>query len=214
MIRNDSRAALVSSDKRFVELGESVASMVTRFAAKEEACNEKIGELERLEERLDAALKAKVLIQVVAHTTQAQLEYHISGLVSLAEAGLFSNPYEFSIEFVQRRNKTECDFYFVRDGNKVDPLSTGGGVLDVGRYALRCSFWSLNKNRRLLVLDEPFRYVSADLQEKCAAMVKTVSEKLDIQVIMISHLPGIVSVADKMFRVTQSGGVSKVEELA
>lgn len=165
-------------------------------------------------DRHENAVKARALVQGVAETTQKKMEHHVGNVVSLAEAAVFPNPYQFEIEFVQRRNKTECDVWFVRGEDKMEPVaSSGGGTLDVASFALRCLFLSLRDVRPVVVLDEPFRFVSVDLQEKCGAMIKAISERLGLQVLMVSHLPRIYSGADKVFRVTQSGGVSKVEEL-
>ena len=171
-------------------------------------------EKEQAEIRHDYATKARVVIQRVAQKTQQKLEYHISNLVTLAEASVFPDPYEFQVEFVQRRNRTECDLWFVKGEEKMDGLkSVGGGVLDVASFALRCAFWSLKKTRPVIILDEPFRFVSVDLQLKCPEMLKAISQKLGIQVIMVSHLPRIIGHADKVFEVTQNNGISEVEEV-
>lgn len=168
-----------------------------------------------MERRNADALKARALAQKVAQETQKKLEYHVSNLVTLAEASVFPDPYEFGVEFVQRRNKTECDLYFLKGGERLDPVSSsGGGALDVAAFALRCAFWSLNKSRPVIILDEPFRFVSHDLQGRCGEMLKRISERLGLQVLMVSHLPNIISGADRVFRVTQDGGVSSVEEVS
>lgn len=164
--------------------------------------------------RHKAALKARALVQRVARETQQKLEYHVGNVVSLAEASVFPDPYKFVIEFVERRNKTECDVFFVKGDERMDPISSsGGGPLDVAAFAIRCLFLTLRDVRPVVVLDEPFRFVSVDLQEKCGEMLKAISDRLGLQVVMVSHLPKIISGADKVFRVTQSGGVSAVEEL-
>ena len=166
------------------------------------------------EARYEYAIKARVVIQRVAQKTQQKLEYHISNLVTLAEASVFPEPYEFQAEFVLRRGRTECDLWFVKDGEKMDGLrSVGGGVLDVASFALRCAFWSLKKTRPILILDEPFKFVSAGLQSKCSEMLVAISRRLGVQVIMVSHLPRIIGNADKIFEVTQSDGISRVEEI-
>jgi len=170
---------------------------------------------EQLEEREESALKAQAFITKVAKQTQQKLEYHISNLVSMAEAAVFDEPYEFEVKFEQRRNKTECDLFFSRSGSLLDPVdSTGGGSCDVASFALRCAFLNLNRqNRQVLILDEPFKNVSVDLQEKASDMIKHVSEKIGIQVIMVSHLPRIIGAADKLFEVEMVRGKSKVKEI-
>ena len=88
--------------------------------------------------------KAREIIRIVGQKTQEQLSFHISDIVSMAMEAIFPKPYELVVEFIQRRNKTECDLYFVRDGNKVDPLTASGvGAVDVASFALRVASWSM-----------------------------------------------------------------------
>ena len=96
--------------------------------------------------RLGQHEKALEVVKAVGLKTQQQLQFHISDITSLALDAVFPNPYELVAEFVQRRNKTECDLFFSRDGNKVDPLSaSGGGAVDVAAFALRVASWSMQR---------------------------------------------------------------------
>ena len=156
--------------------------------------------------------KARIVVQTVAEQTQKQIEYHISNLVSLALASVFPDPYVFVLRFVQRRNKTEADLLFIKNGNEGRPLDiSGGGPVDVAAYALRPALWSLKPTRNSFILDEPFKYVSRDLQSKCSEMVHTLGERLSIQHIIISHIPEIIDKADTVFEVNNVDGVSEVK---
>ena len=75
--------------------------------------------------------QAREIVRNVGMKTQQQLQFHISDIVSLALDSVFDDPYELKVEFIQRRNKTECDLTFQRDGEQMDPLSaSGGGAVD------------------------------------------------------------------------------------
>jgi len=157
--------------------------------------------------------QAREVIREVGLKTQQQLQFHISDITSLALDAVFSDPYELVAEFVQRKNKTECDLFFSRDGNKVDPLSaSGGGAVDVAAFALRVASWSMQrpKSRTTLILDEPLRFLSADLQKHASVMIKEISQKLGIQFIIITHEPILASYADKVFEVSIRKGITKV----
>jgi len=157
--------------------------------------------------------QAREVIREVGLKTQSQLSFHISDITSLALDAVFNDPYSLVAEFVQRRNKTECDLYFERDGNRVDPLSaSGGGAVDVAAFALRVASWSMQrpKSRSTLILDEPLRFLSADHQEKASVMIKELSKKLGIQFIIITHEPILASYADKIFEVKIRKGVSEI----
>lgn len=157
--------------------------------------------------------KAREVIREVGIKTQEQLQYHISDITSLALEAVFNNPYTLVVEFVQRRNKTECDLLFERDGHKIDPLSASGvGVVDIAAFALRVASWSMAKphSDNVIMLDEPFKCLSEDYQEKASNMLKEVSKKLGIQFIIVTHQTILTSYADKIFEVSIKKGVSKV----
>lgn len=186
------------------KLSEAEASQKIWLESKDLA----LADVERYNRRLESATKARVYILNVATATQNQLGSRISTIVSSALAAVFDDPYEFKIKFVERRNKTECDLLFVKNGEEMNPIdSSGGGPIDVASFALRLAFWNIIKGRNVLILDEPFKFVSLDLQDKCSAMLKDLSDKLGIQIIMASHLPEIISKADKIFRVDKKGVV-------
>jgi DNA repair exonuclease SbcCD ATPase subunit len=110
-------------------------------------------------------------------------------------------------------NKAECDLLFVKDGQEIDPLTAaGGGAIDVASFALRAAIWGIKPTRPVFILDEPFRFVSVDLQEKCSEMLKKISETLGVQIIMVSHLPNIIGSADEIFKVQYVNGESKVSK--
>jgi len=157
--------------------------------------------------------QAREVIRTVGLQTQQQLQYHISDITSLALEAVFPDPYELIAEFVQRRNKTECDLYFERDDNRIDPLSASGvGAVDVASFALRVASWSMQrpKSRPTLILDEPFRFLSANYQEQASVMIKEISQKLGIQFIIITHESILTSCADKVFETKIRKGVTQV----
>jgi DNA repair exonuclease SbcCD ATPase subunit len=153
-----------------------------------------------LKETYEAALKARTIIQDVGKQTQQQLEYHISSLVTTAILSVFEEDIEFKVEFVEKRGKTECDFWYIKNNEKLKPVvSSGGGLLDITSLALRISFWNLNKNRGVMIFDEPMRYLSRELVPRAVEMVKMLSDKLDIQFICVSHLNEFMDQSDKNF---------------
>jgi hypothetical protein len=167
----------------------------------------------RFQREIQFTETARAIIQKVAKATQAELEYYISELVTLAFASVFPNPYEFSVQFVEKRGKTECEMKFIRDGHTVNPMyASGGGPLDVACSTLQFTIWSLNKTRPIIGLDEPFRFLSRDLQPKAAAMIKEISRKLKLQILMVTHSPDLIESADRVFRVSLKDGVSLVEK--
>lgn len=157
--------------------------------------------------------QAREILKEVGIQTQQQLQYHISDITTLALEAVFPDPYELKVQFEERRNTTECDILFVKDGMELDPLeSSGYGPVDVASFALRVASWALQtpKSINTIILDEPFKYVSKDYQEAASSMLKELSNRLSIQFIIITHEDTLSQYADKVFNTSLKNGVTKV----
>jgi DNA repair exonuclease SbcCD ATPase subunit len=166
---------------------------------------------------VEAGEKALVIVQEVSESVQLQIQRRISELGTLCLRAVFGDRYEMDVTLERRRNRIEADLSFVDNLTRarVDPLSaTGGGPVDVAAFALRLSLWSLRQPslRNVLVLDEPFRFLSVDLHERASMLMKKISEELGLQIIMVTHSGELTAGADKVFRVTMRNGVSRVTE--
>ena len=189
---------------------------LSKDRATQEYLQEKLSNDEKsliaLKRSADDLLEVRALFQKAAQDTQQKLEFHISNLVSTALAAVFDDPYTFQLEFVQKRNKTEAELWFVRNDEKMKPIdASGGGAVDVASFALRIAFWSLTKKTRpLIILDEPFKHLSSDLQNRASDMLKMLSENLGLQIILVSHIDQLISNADKEFKISLNRGKSEV----
>lgn len=105
---------------------------------------------------------------------------------------VYGKVYAFNIRFEKKRNRTEAILEFVQDGEAMDPLtSTGGGVVDVASFALRLASIVLRKpqQRRLMILDEPFRFVSAEYRGRTRQLLLNLAERFSVQFILVTHMP-------------------------
>jgi len=144
-----------------------------------------------LEDRLFCAEEAQVFLQQAAETFQAEAHKQIATIVSECLEAIFDEPYEFKILFERKRGKTEARLVFLREGLEYDPMSaSGGGVVDVASFALHLSCLMLTQpsKRKLLVLDEPFRFVSAEYRGRIASMLETLAEELGVQFLIVTHM--------------------------
>lgn len=160
--------------------------------------------------------QAREIVKKVGLATQQQLEYHFSDIVTSALEAVFPDPYSLCVKFVERRGKTECDLGFARGDDVLDPLSSsGGGAVDVASFALRVAAWAMQRPRSipLLILDEPFRYLSTGLQDKAGGVLRELSDKMGIQLLLITHEEALENCADKVFEVQQKKGVSRVLQI-
>lgn len=168
----------------------------------------------RLASDLETIEKSQALIQDTAKETQDQLRYHLQDLVNSALESVFPGTYQFRLEFPFVRKGTEADIYLLKDGCRVDPMdSSGGGVVDVICFALRVVAWSIGKSDNTITLDEPFKWLSVNLRPLAAELLRLLSTQLKLQLIFVTHDPELVSVCDRIFRVTQENEISTVETI-
>ena len=142
------------------------------------------------------AKQAQAVAQGVAERVQAAAHARVADIVSRALEAVFDRPYRFKLEFEQKRGRTEAALTFERDGLEIDPLeASGGGVIDVASFALRLSCLLLSRPplRRLIVADEPFRFVSKEYRGRVRALLETLAVELGVQFIIVTHDEALVT---------------------
>jgi len=165
--------------------------------------------------------KALAVIRTVGLETQQQLQFHISEITSLALETVFDDPYELKALFVERRNKTECDLMFERNGELISPLeASGGGTVDIAAFALRVASWSMQRPQsdNVLILDEPYsRLKGEEANRRALQLLHTISSRMGLQIIMVAdeRIPreDLLEFADRAFEVSIENGVSHVKQL-
>jgi ABC-type dipeptide/oligopeptide/nickel transport system ATPase subunit len=138
----------------------------------------------------DHSIQAQSILGQLARTVQQKVHERISSVVSTCLAAVFEDPYEFKIHFEQKRGSTVAQLVFSRNGQELSPLeASGGGAVDVAAFALRAACLVLHRPRlrRVLFLDEPFKFVSKEFQPAIKSMLEQLSKDLKIQVIMVTH---------------------------
>lgn len=137
------------------------------------------------------ALGAREIIQNTAAEVQRAAHASIAAIVSRCLEAIFDEPYKFKIHFEMKRGRTEARLAFLRDESEIDPLTaSGGGVVDVAAFALRLACLALSKPalRRVIVMDEPFRFLSAGYRPNIRELLEGLSEDLGVQIIMVTHI--------------------------
>jgi hypothetical protein len=165
--------------------------------------------------------KAREIIRKVGQMTQEQLRFRMSEIPTLALNSVFDDPYELVVNFVPRRNRTECDLKFTRanwKGDLIDPIDNSGvGAIDVAAFALRVASLTMQRPRKrmMLILDEPGKHIKGETaNRRFLSMIQEISRRLKIQVIMVSDerldRSDIIANTDRVFDVSRIGGKSLV----
>ena len=135
------------------------------------------------------------MIQAVAAAVQNKVHGKIAAVVTKCIAAVFQENISFEIRFEKKRGRTEARPVLIKDGHEMDPLDgSGGGVIDVASLALRVICLSMTRPavRKLLVLDEPLKHLSANNHERARGLLLSLSEEFGMQVIMVTHNKNLV----------------------
>lgn len=159
---------------------------------------------ERTEEAYKTALEARHVITTVAMQTQELLEVQLATIVTMALEAVFPDPYVFRIHFEEKRQQIEAVLMLEKNGEECSPMdAVGGGVLDVCSFALRVAALMMQQGEKVIILDEPFKHLSSDLQRKASEMLEMLRDKLGVQFIMVTHEDELFDCADKRFTIVQ-----------
>lgn len=161
--------------------------------------------------------QARNILVTATAATQDQVRAFIEETVTLALQSVFGSDYVFSLDIRSKRGQSEMEPLILWQGDKFSPRSdVGGGVIDIVSFALRLTLWALQSERTapVLLLDEPFKFLSKDKTAAAAAMLKGLGEMLGIQILMVSHDAGLIEAADRAWQVRRSNeGIAEVSEL-
>jgi hypothetical protein len=147
--------------------------------------------------QLWAVQAAQAVAQAVAADCQRAAHAYIAEVVGGCLRAVFG-PHTYAPRLVweERRGGVECRLEVVgADGVGLDPLSEcGGGVVDVVAFGLRVAAIMAHRPAlpRVLVMDEPFRFLSVDYHPAAQAMLVGMADQLGFQFIFSTHAPGLV----------------------
>ena len=180
--------------------------------------------LAKLEQQIESATartadleSARDVCNAVLLLTQTKVKGLVEDVVTLALSTVFGDDYGFELEYQLKRGQSEAVPWILKGGERYSPREeVGGGVLDITSLAMRLALWSLTTPRPapLFVLDEPAGNLSRDLGEAFGRMLKEVSDKLGIQILIVTHNSDIIGLADKAYEVRQDDkGISRISEV-
>ncbi len=196
-----------------IELLESLENKAQDRKTSKKILELSTDKLDKYLSHLDDLEEARQIFQKASQVTQSQLSEQIEKIVSSALAAVFEEPYTFVVDFVQRRNTTECDLWFEKNGKRKSPLdSCGYGAADIASLALRVAYWKMDDEAaNVLVLDEPTRNLDIEKQKLASMMIRSLSRmEGGLQFVIVTHKKPLAESADRQFIVTKENEISKV----
>lgn len=158
--------------------------------------------IEKTIETRNCVEEAQVFLQKKAQETQNQLKFHIEDIVQLCLDTCFPDRYEFKLEFEIKRGKTEAALICYDNGEEFDIMDAAdGGPADIFAFGLRIAAWALGRTRNTMILDEPVKFLSDDLQPRFGEIIRELSRTLKLQMIIVTHRMETTNIADRVFNI-------------
>lgn len=190
------------------QIGEKLNRIVVQRESSKKLLEDRMNRLEEIKNETEVILKSQALLQEVAKEVQSKLSMKIDSIVNLGLATCFPE-YTFKLRYVSARGKTEVEFVVLMGEDEVDPmLQNGGGLVDLLTFCLRVAIYTISNTDSVILLDEPFKYVSKGLRDKTAELLHTLSERLNLQFIEVTHVDELIEYSDKQFVIRKQNGVS------
>lgn len=163
-------------------------------------------EIVELKERAVVLEKVASLLNTIGEDRQNQIQRTIENLVTLGLRTIFGP--ELSFHLVQKvsANKVQVDFV-IRSAYDDKIIETpvmearGGGLSATVGFLLRLVILVLTKPKYpFLVLDETFSHLSEDYLPAMASFLKEITEKMNVQIILVTHQETLAEAADICYR--------------
>ena len=204
------------------ELQERLNHVKTTFEVRRNLSLKKKTEAEQIAAETKEALQqlqASVdVLSRVAELSRRDTIDRIEQLITFALQNIFrEESFKFFIRTQEQKNGILFSFFLQEEGSPPYQIkeSVGVGLLNVIStfLAIIVSILQNPKSRRFFVLDERFKHVSPDNQERIAETIKLFAEKLNCQFLVISHSPSIKKAGDIIYSFTKVKGQTKSREI-
>lgn len=144
-------------------------------------------------DNIETLEKCRALIMEIGKTTQSQIQQYIEDTVTIALQSVYGHLYKFVVKFeYNKRDQLEVHFFLDKGGKLLElrKNTTGGGVVDLCAFSMRMVVWVLDDETPappIMIMDEPFKNVSAGFIPAVSEVVQKVSELLEMQFIIVTH---------------------------
>ncbi len=173
--------------------------------------------LKSLTETIDILDNAIHFLFSFSEYTRTAVKTKIESIANMALKAVFPDK-EIIFNLIPNKNKRGLYYVpYVETNGVITPLddSKGGGVLDIISICLRISYLRIFKGKleQVLILDEPFKNIDSTRRELAINWLKNISNEMEIQFIIVTHIEQLIDSADKSFLFELRGDNTIVREI-
>lgn len=207
-------------------MGDIVSLLEAEYESSKSLLKANERQLVAVRDELAVAEAASAFLRVACDRVRTQLYGNFEHLVNLGLQAVFGDSIvlRFVVADKARRMHEQCRIFRkiedrVVEVNLID--DDAGGLVDVVSFLLRLAMLvTINPPpRKFLMLDEPFKHLSAEFCPLVAEMMAQLCDRLGIQILMTTHNSLLISAADVVYRLKhgqaqleQSGRAGRVVE--
>jgi DNA repair exonuclease SbcCD ATPase subunit len=205
-MRNDIEDSLKDLGSRVSDLKIRIGSL----AGKKDLLDSQIrtGEerLLEIDHKKEVYSKCVEVLTIAQESVKYSIKNGFEAVVTYALQYIFGANYIFELDFGRRGNLQEVGLN-VKTATLTeayDPMDTsGGGVIDVVSIALRVAIIELHKPKIQgpIILDESFKHLSRMHLPQAGAFLNALVDRMHRQIIMVTHSPELVKMADNAIEV-------------
>ena len=163
--------------------------------------------------KLGCVKDALKIIEGIALEKRNGIKSGIELIVTESLRTLYGPEYSFEMSYSEKANRSCLEMRVLKKTSigvvKRQMDGFGGGVSDSISVPLRLMVLKGSDTGDILVLDEAFKHVDGNMVDRVGIFLKTIKEKLDTQIIMVTHHKGLLQYADKGFELKNDDGEVK-----
>lgn len=163
-------------------------------------------DIEILQARVDLYAKVSALLTRIGEERQESARRMFEDLTTMALRDIFGEELSFALVPGESGGQVTLE-PVIRSAHDGQVLETpvldarGGGMVQVVAFVLRLVMVLLTPGvRKILFLDETFRFVSESYTDRLGEFVRTVAEQKGVQIVMITHDRAYAPYADVKVR--------------
>ena len=192
---------------------------LARKQAENDLLNRQMSEMEKkilgLVNDLEVGQEALSFLTELANTRRGTMKGKIETVVTEALRLIYGDTYRVELTYGMKNNRSSLEIEMVRETPagevRRDMGGFGGGVADTISVPLRLMVLVGSKQtEKVCILDECWKHIDVGRIDLVGQFLRTLAEKLGMQVIFCTHHQALRDYADKVYDVSEKEAVSEV----
>jgi len=171
-------------------------------------------EITALKEEIDLLTKTGAVLKHLLDIMVKDEINKMSGLVTYGLKTIFEDQnLSFHPVISKKNDRVYIELKTANNGLEGDFGSFGGSVAVIESFFLRIICMLKLNLAKFMLLDETFGSVGSDYIHNTSKLIRELSSKLGLDVLLVTHQPEFQTYADRVYKVNESSDGLKIERL-